>query len=133
MFPLGWGSIVPISLEGWGWNSPKEPFLSQASLSLLSKSLAFLEVKDSAAQELVRPVWVPRNQARAELLEGVGSLAPACPPGRSGLRCSLTAGLRALYHLRTKGQPEGLRVAREGRQGAVPLLIHFSALQAAIH
>lgn len=70
----------------------KIPPSPQALLSLLSKSLAFLEVKDSAAEELVRPVCVPRNQARVKLLEGVGAVA-TCSPVRQ-LRAALLRDTR---------------------------------------
>lgn len=60
-------------------STPKEPSLSaQALLLLLSKTLAFLEIKISAAEELVRPVYALRNQARAKL-EGTDTMGTCWP------------------------------------------------------
>lgn len=56
----------------------KSPLSAQALFLLLSKSLAFLEVRMSAA-EPVRPVCALRNQARAKL-EGTDALGTCWPP-----------------------------------------------------
>ena len=55
----------------------KSPLSAQALFLLLSKSLAFLEVRMSAA-EPVRPVCALRNQARAKL-EGTDALGTCWP------------------------------------------------------
>lgn len=57
----------------------KSPLSAQALFFLLSKSLAFLEIKVSAAEELVRPVRALRNQARAKLegTDAMGTCSPA--------------------------------------------------------
>lgn len=109
-------------------NSPS----TQASFLLLSKSLAFLEVKDSAAEELVRPVCALRNQARAKL-EGTGAWAPARPPGCFRLPCSATAASACpvvAWLPNDTGAPAGKAKGApgEGQRGAWRLFSAHSSL-----
>ena len=136
------GGDVPV---GGGRTFQKAPSLHQALIPLLSKSLTFLETKDSVApplpaEEPVRPVCVPRKQVRAKLWEGVGALG-TCSPARQ-------AQAALLHHSRPAGpctarlhedtgwplaRPEGLLAAQYGGLGAVALLIHSPTLQIAVH
>lgn len=80
------GTRARSASRGWGKPKAEEEQYSKRALSLsaqallllLSKTLAFLEIKSSAAEELVRPVYALGNQARAKL-EGTDTMGTCWP------------------------------------------------------
>lgn len=140
MCPPAWSSPAQIPRArsaSRGWGTPREPSLSaQALLLLLSKTLAFLEIKVSAAEELVRPVYALRNQARAKL-EGTDAMG-TCWPASQLLEARLHD---TQFCLPCSGPaPRGHGVAsQEGQRGPVQLRrrhwgpMHASVLQTSGH
>ena len=129
---------------GGGGTFRKAPSLHQALLPLLSKSLTFLETKDSAAATACRGTrqtcLCPQEAGQSQALGGNGSpghLLFSLAGTAALLRHSRPAGpCTAWLHEdtgRPLGRPEGLRAAQDGRLGAVVLLIHASTLQIAVH